>query len=440
METDLISNYIQTVQQRTQTLYQNTQVAAHESPHSMLRCLEELQSALEELHTAEEELRRQNKSLLSAQRTIEAERQRYQELFEFAPDAYVVTDLHGTILEGNRAAIELFNVPYRHLIQNSLGSFVHKEQRSAFRVVLRQLPTIHRVQEWEVTMCGQDTHSIDSAITVEAVRDLQGKAIALRWLIRDITTRKQSEAQLHKLQLQNLELTEADRLKDQFMATISHELRTPMNAILGFSHLLLKRVSTMEDSSLACMADRIVCNSQHLLSLIEDLLDFSKLKAKKLQLRMTEFDLIKGADETIQELRHLAEQKGIALNLDITQPALPIVSDPVRLRQIMTNLLSNAIKFTEAGQVTLGVWELPAGRVLIAVQDTGIGIDPADQERIFQEFWQVNQTSTRLNGGTGLGLAIVRSLVELMQGSLSIESQIDRGTTFRVELPRQLRY
>ncbi|MBW4528117.1 MAG: PAS domain-containing protein [Phormidium tanganyikae FI6-MK23] len=438
METDLLSEYIQTVQQRTQSLYENARDASNESPHLMMACLEELRAALEELHVAEEELRLQNESLLMAQTTIEAERQRYQELFEFAPDAYLVTDLYGTVREANRAATELLNLSHRHLMQKPLITFIHEDQRSAFRVVLNQLPAIHRVQEWEVCLCRRRSDPIDSAITVETVRDASGIAIALRWLIRDISNRKRSEAQLHEAKLQNLELAESDRLKDQFMATISHELRTPMNAILGFSHLLLKRVASLEDQNLAHMVDRILRNSQHLLELIEELLDFSKLKSRRLQLRPTGFDLTKIATDTAQELRCLADQKGIALNVDIAQETLSIVNDPVRVRQIITNLLSNAIKFTEVGQVTLGIWELPEGRILLAVQDTGIGIDPSDHDRVFHEFWQVNQSSTRNSGGTGLGLAIVHALVELMGGTISIESKIGQGTTFRVELPRQL--
>jgi len=438
METDLLSEYILTVQQRTHALYDKAREAANENPHLMMVCLEELRSALEELHVAEEELRQQNESLIVAHSTIEAERQRYQDLFEFAPDAYLMTDLYGNIREANRAAIEMFNLSRRHLVQKPVTTFLHEDQRSDFRVVLNQLPTIHRVQEWEVTMCGRRTAPIDSAITVETVCDSSGVAIALRWLIRDITARKRNEAQLLESQLQNLELIESDRLKDQFMATISHELRTPMNAILGFSHLLLKRISASEDENLANMVERIVGNSQHLLGLIEELLDFSKLKAKRLQLRITGFDLIRVADETIQELRSLADQKGIELKLDVAQQTLPIINDPIRIKQVITNLLSNAIKFTEVGQVTLGLWELPEGRILLAVQDTGVGINPADQDRIFQEFWQVNQSTTRNNGGTGLGLAIVRALVELMEGRIAIESEVGRGTTLRIELPRQV--
>jgi signal transduction histidine kinase len=115
-----------------------------------------------------------------------------------------------------------------------------------------------------------------------------------------------------------------------------------------------------------------------------------------------------------------------------------MVNDPTRIRQILVNLISNAVKFTDSGHITVGIWEAPEGRVLIAVQDSGIGIDIADQESIFQEFWQVNQSRTRRASGTGLGLAIVHALVELMQGSISLQSQVDQGTTIRVELPRRI--
>lgn len=433
----LLSSYIQTVQQRTQVLYKNTK-DSKQSSASIEDCLEELFSALEELSIAEEELRQQNEMLIAAQSEIEAERQRYQELFEFAPDAYLITDLYGIIREANRVALQQFNIAHRHLIQKPLISFIPEHQRQAFRSILNQLPMIYRVQEWEVMVCGRKREPFIAAITVEAVLDQQGKATALRWLIRDITNRKRTEAQLQDTQLQNLELIEIDRLKDQFMATISHELRTPMNAILGFSRLIGDRVALLGDGRLNQMVDHVVRNSHHLLAMIEELLDFSKLKSRKLELRPAGFDLVQIASETIQDLRCLAEQKGLALELDCSQDSLPIVNDPGRIRQILVNLISNAVKFTDSGLVTVGFWEAPEGRILIVVQDTGIGIDVADQENIFQEFWQVNQSRTRQVGGTGLGLAIVHALVELMDGSISIHSKVDQGTTIRVELPRRI--
>ncbi|BAU15525.1 PAS/PAC sensor signal transduction histidine kinase [Leptolyngbya sp. NIES-3755] len=440
-DTTVLSGYIHTVQGRAQALYETTKDEEN-SPNSasinLETCLEELFSALEELSIAEEELRQQNEMLAVAQSDIETERQRYQELFEFAPDAYLVTDLYGVIREANRIAVRLFNVTHRHLTQKPLANFITEDQRQAFRSVLNQLPTIQRVQEWEVMARGRNNEPFMAAITVETVLDRAGEPTALRWLIRDITSRKRSEAQLQAVQVQNVELIEADRLKDQFMATISHELRTPLNAILGFSRLLGDRIAPFGDDRATQMNDHVLRNSRHLLAMIEELLDFARLKSRRLELQPTGFDLIQIAHETLQDLRCLSDQKGLALELDQLQESISIVNDPGRIRQILINLVSNAIKFTDSGRVTVGVWEVPEGRVLIAVQDTGIGIDPVDQANIFKEFWQVNQSHSRRAGGTGLGLAIVSALVELMQGTISIQSAVNEGTTIRVELPRRI--
>lgn len=431
--------YVQTVQHRAQVLYENAISDSTIQSDLTIACLEELRIAIEELQVAEEELHQQSEVLVAAQSSIDIERQCYQDLFEFAPDAYVVTDLYGVVREANRAATELLNLSHRYLVTKPLANFVPDSYRQGFRAVLSQLTTIRRVQEWELPMCGRKSEPFEAAITVQAVCDRSGKSTSLRWLIRDITTRKQTEAKLQETQLQNLELVEADRLKDQFVATISHELRTPMTAILGFSQLLQKRIELLEDPQLENMVERIVRNSRHLLSLIEELLDFSKLKSRKLELHPLTFNLNQLAIETAQELQSLFDQKGLTLRIVSDNPNVPIVNDPVRVRQIIVNLLSNAIKFTDEGQVALSFWELPEGRIMIAVQDTGMGIDLKDQENIFQEFWQIHQGSTRKNQGTGLGLAIVRALVDLMQGSIMIDSQVGQGTTFRIELPRNVR-
>ncbi|MCA1994082.1 MAG: PAS domain S-box protein [Coleofasciculus sp. S288] len=434
----LLIQQIDAVQQRTQELYQNVRETSQHHPLLLLDCLAQLQVALEELYVAEQELRQQNEELIAARQAAEAERKRYQELFEFAPDGYLVTDIHGTIQEVNRAAAELLNVAQKHLMGKPLTAFVPEEERKAFRFMINQLQTVNRVQEWEVRLCKRREALFDAALTVETVRNGEGEAIALRWLIRDITVRKQAEAQLHQVQMQNLQLLEADRLKNQFMATMSHELRTPMNAILGFSQLLLRQFRQQDNQQLVTMIERIVKNGKHLLEMIEEILDFSRLKAHRLELQLEAFDLVELATTTAEELRALAEQKTLNLQVHLTQPSIPMVNDQVRLRQVLVNLLSNAIKFTEVGSVALKIWELPEGRVAIAVSDTGIGINSADQARIFQEFWQVNQTTTRQQKGTGLGLAIANSLVQLMQGTISVESQVGKGSTFRVELPRRV--
>jgi PAS domain S-box-containing protein len=432
---DVFSNQLEALQQCIEKLsYQ-----ASDMPQRSLDShnLEELRLALEELQVTEEELRQQHEELVIARRVAEIGRQRYQELFEFAPDGYLVTDTHGVIREGNRTAAKLLTLEQRFLVGKPLSSFVPDEQRRSFRSVLNQLQTVDRLQEWELQLRGRSGSLFDAAITVEAVRDWQGKVSSLRWLIRDITARKQAEEQLRLVQLQNLQLLEADRAKSQFMATMSHELRTPMNAILGFSDLL--RRSTQLDAQHVSMIERIFRNGKHLLSLIEEILDFAKLKAHQVELKLTSFDLVELTTETIEELQSLSQQKNLELRMHFPQPSLWVVNDPARLRQVLVNLLSNAIKFTHEGYVQVGVEAVTEERVAIVVRDTGIGIDPTYQLSIFQEFWQVNQSSTRQQGGTGLGLSITTALVHLMQGTIAVESQVNVGSTFRVELPRCLK-
>ena len=262
-ENSFLSHHIQTVHQRTQTLYDAARGMPWRQPELMVACLEELRLALEELRVAEEEISQQNETLITTQQAVEEERQRYQELFEFAPDGYIITDAYGGIQEANRVAGLLLNVDPRYLINKPLTSFVAEDHRRSFRSLLNQLPNINRVQEWEVQLCKRGTGAFNAALTVETVRDGEDHPVALRWLLRDITARKQAEEQLRQVQVQNLELQELDRLKNQFLSTISHELRTPMSAILGFSHLLQVRTQHL-DEQLSDMANRITRSGKHL--------------------------------------------------------------------------------------------------------------------------------------------------------------------------------
>ncbi|MDX2231374.1 MAG: ATP-binding protein [Leptolyngbyaceae cyanobacterium bins.349] len=432
------THYVEAVQQRVQQLQHNVVNGPSAQPDVVVQCLQELQTALEELRTAEEELHQQSEELLLTQQQAELDRRRYADLFEFAPDAYVVTDTFGMVREANRASAMLLGLSQKYLIGKPLANYIVDAQRRAFRALLNQLPAIHRIQEWEVQMQRRDTQVVQVAITVETVRDREGGANGLRWLLRDISTRKQSEQQLRQIQLQNLELIEADRVKSQFIATISHELRTPMNAILGFSELLMRRSQQHGDEQLASMAERIFRNGKHLLGMIEELLDFSKLQAGRLQLHLESFALTPFIQDTVADLRSLVDQKCLTLQVRCPEPDLQVVNDPHRLRQILANLVSNAIKFTDAGTIEVFVQVLPGDRFIILVTDTGIGISPEDQTQIFQEFWQANQTTTRRYGGTGLGLAISKALVDLMQGQITVESEPGQGSIFRVELPHRV--
>ncbi|MCU0549232.1 MAG: ATP-binding protein [Leptolyngbya sp. Prado105] len=252
-----------------------------------------------------------------------------------------------------------------------------------------------------------------------------------------IQQNQELENQRQRIQFQNLKLIEAAELKSQFLATMSHELRTPMNAIMGFSQLLLRQKTLTPNQTE--MAERIFSNSQNLLTLINDILDFSKIEAGRLELRLERFDLSDLLTTTIAELHSLADQKNLAFRSELHLADSWIVNDRLRLHQVVVNLISNALKFTDQGEVVVRVWEIHSERIAIAVQDTGIGIASENLEQIFEAFRQLDQTIARRFPGTGLGLAITRWLVELMNGSIRVESVVDRGSTFQVEIPRRVK-
>jgi two-component system, NarL family, sensor histidine kinase BarA len=270
------------------------------------------------------------------------------------------------------------------------------------------------------------------------------------------------EHQRQQIQLQNLQLMEAARLKSQFLATMSHELRTPMNAIIGFSQLLLhsskrsRSVSSGESHSLPSgesrhqfkaqpltaeqenMVQRILDNGKHLLSLIDDILDLSKIESGRLELEPEQLNLANLVQATVEELRSLAEEKQLDLQVDARLSNPLIINDSVRLRQILMNLLSNAIKFTERGVVQIEVWEYSPNCISLTVKDTGIGIAQENLEHIFEAFRQVDQSLSKKHYGTGLGLAITKSLIQMMNGSITVHSMLGEGSIFRVDIPRDI--
>ena len=439
MNAEQFSKQLKATYNRAEKLYERAKINDwHESPVVVEESLEELRVALEELQVAEEELIQQNQELAIARNDIEIERQRYRDLFEFAPDAYLVTDEVGLIQEANRAAVTLLNISKNFLIRKPLINFIPVEERRQFRAKLHQLFQTDWMQEWEINILPRHGVSFDAAVTVSAIRDLQGKPLGWRWLLRDITVRKQTEERIRKIELQNMQLQEAARMKSHFLAIMSHELRSPMNAIIGFSQLLLRRQQSLNENQ-EKMVERILNSGRHLLTLIDDILDLSKIEVGCLKLQLAKFNIAELVTATTEEMRSLAEPKNLALRVNLNLQNPYIVNDSTRLRQILINLLSNAIKFTDLGSVEVEVSDLPLNRIMLEVKDTGIGIAQADIEHIFQEFRQANQTITRRHGGTGLGLAIIDRLVQMMEGKITVDTQEGIGSTFRVELPRQVR-
>lgn len=245
------------------------------------------------------------------------------------------------------------------------------------------------------------------------------------------------EKQQQQIKLQNIKLQEAYNLKSEFLATMSHELRTPMNAIMGFSQLLLRQYPDPLSSQQENLVQRIFHNSKSLLDMINEMLDFSKIEAGKLNLNPQKFNLSNLIKLTVEEIRSLALQKNLDLETNIELSDSFLVQDSHFIKRILINLISNAIKFTESGKITVNVKEVSKSKIAIAISDTGIGIAPEDKNKIWQAFRQADQSFTRQHSGTGLGLAITRSLVEMMKGKIFLDSELGKGSTFTVEIPRK---
>jgi signal transduction histidine kinase len=237
----------------------------------------------------------------------------------------------------------------------------------------------------------------------------------------------------------NMALYESNRLKGDFLATMSHELRTPLHSILGFSDVLLASGGQLSEKQARWVAN-IKGSGQQLLNLINDILDLAKIEAGKMEVRPEELSVPELCETQATMLRPQAEKKNIELRTQYDS-ALPLIKqDAAKLRQILSNLLSNAMKFTpEGGRVQLRA-SAEGEEVILTVTDTGVGIAPEDQETIFDKFRQGGNPLTREHEGTGLGLSIVRELCKLLGGDITLKSELGRGSTFIVRLPRQVKH
>jgi signal transduction histidine kinase len=231
------------------------------------------------------------------------------------------------------------------------------------------------------------------------------------------------------------QLEAASRHKSEFLANMSHELRTPLNAIIGFSEVLAERMFGDVNEKQAEYLQDIVSSGRHLLSLINDILDLSKVEAGRLELELGQFHLPTALDTAVTLVRERATRHGITLTQAVAEEVGDVVADERKVKQILLNLLSNAVKFTPDGG-RVGVTATGAdGVVTIAVTDTGIGIAPEDQAAIFEEFRQVGTDGARKHEGTGLGLTLAKKLVELHGGQIGVQSRVGKGSTLTFTLP-----
>jgi PAS domain S-box-containing protein len=264
-------------------------------------------------------------------------------------------------------------------------------------------------------------------------------------ILRDATRRKQAEEELARAR----DAAEAaSRSKSTFLANMSHELRTPLNAIIGYSELLIEDLADVDRESLEDDLRRIHRAGTHLLGLISDILDISKIEAGKMDLRYEHFTLAPMLKDVEANIAPLASQKGNRFTIAYDGQPAHLFADPGRVRQVLINLLGNACKFTEGGEITLRVYEdtrmkdeggrrilHPSSFILFAVSDTGIGMAPEQIARLFQPFTQVDDSTTRKYGGTGLGLALTRHFCQMMGGTVDVASAPGEGSTFTVRLP-----
>jgi len=239
----------------------------------------------------------------------------------------------------------------------------------------------------------------------------------------------------NEIQEKSAQLEVANRHKTEFLANMSHELRTPLNAIIGFSEVLQQKMfGELNDQQTEYLGD-IVSSGRHLLSLINDILDLSKIEAGRTELQLTPFSLVAALANAVTLVRERATSHGIALDLSVAPPLDTIVADERKVKQVVVNLLANAVKFTpDGGRVSVQADQLD-GNVRIAVRDTGIGIAPEDQRRVFEEFQQARHQTAQSREGTGLGLTLSKRFVELHGGTLTLESEPGKGSTFTVMLP-----
>ena len=230
----------------------------------------------------------------------------------------------------------------------------------------------------------------------------------------------------------------ASRTKSDFLARMSHELRTPLAAIMGYGELLSDGITGPVNPEQRRQLDRIRASANHLLSIIDEILTLARMEAGKERVQMQDVGIHELLESVASMAEPLAAAKGLSFRLGITPQDMTLKTDPMKLRQVLLNLISNAVKYTDAGSVTLESNAVD-GTVHFFVKDTGVGVGGEHLEKIFEPFWQVEQTTTRKSGGTGLGLAVTRQFVDLLGGRISVDSELGRGSAFQVSLPVQPR-
>ena len=396
---------------------------------------------------------------------LAASEKRYRELVERLREVIFECDGAGNLIFLNQAWPEILGYSIKDSLGRSLAEFICKEDREAAVAPIisgnacpardaRELRFCHQNGDvvWlELSLRGVDNGRIVGSLynindrkrageELQRAHDqlevrIEERTTALREtnrrLQQEIAEREQAQAAL----LQAKEAAEAaTRAKSEFLAKMSHELRTPMNAIIGFTRLVMRRCKDILPSTQYENLGKILVSAERLLALINDILDLAKVEAGRIEMLPVRFELEPLISECLQTIEPMLKGERVQLLKDVDTDLPRLTTDKDRLRQILTNLLSNAVKFTENGSVKVTA-KRHGSEITIAIADTGIGVPAQALERIFEEFHQVDSSATRQHGGTGLGLAISRHFARLLGGDITVQSALGVGSIFTVTLP-----
>jgi len=370
---------------------------------------------------------------------------RYRTLFEYAPDGIVISAPDGHYVDANQMMCRMLGYTHDELVELHATDIVAPMDVGAIDTTLAALQArMDHHREWHFRR--KDGSIFPAEVIATTMPD--GNILAM---IRDVTERKKAEAALRELnetlelkvtkrteelQAAVLKAEAADRIKSAFLATMSHELRTPLNSIIGFTGILLQGLAGPLNEEQNKQLDMVRGSARHLLSLINDVLDISKIEAGQFEVDRAPFDPLHSLTKLVSTVAPLAGKKSLALQTELPPTLGQAIGDERRFEQVILNLLSNAIKFTESGTVTLSAEELATRKAIrVSISDTGIGIKEDDLTRLFQPFQQLDTGLSRNYEGTGLGLAICKRLVDLMGGEIVAESYWGQGSVFSVIIP-----
>jgi len=369
---------------------------------------------------------------------------KFRELLENAPDAILQVDPSGAILIANRTAEKLFCYTREELIGQNVDLLVPEANRAAHPAHRKTLATAGKSRPMglglDLFAQRKDGTTFPVEISLSPMNTENGVHVTA--VIRDVTERKLTEQRVRALQESYMTELEArhkeaerlNQLKSEFMASISHELRTPLHTIIGFAELMQEEGEGPLNFKQRRFMHHIHVDSEHLLGLINDVLDLSRIEAGGLHLRTEPVRLLLIVAESINAIQPYADSRSVAIIMgaDID---FSVIADPMRLRQIFYNLLSNGAKFTQPGGEVHVDAVVQENTVKITVSDTGLGIPAEECTRIFEKFYQVGLTPVGVREGTGLGLAICKQLVEMQKGTIWVESELGKGSKFHFTLP-----